>query len=251
MTLLEARGVSVSYGEFRALTDVSLRFGRDEFVSIVGPNGAGKSSLMNVLTGLLRPTRGEIRFKDRDIAGDGLIKLTKLGMARSFQLVSVFPDLTVWETIAVGVVSRLGRGGSWLARLSGDRAIDSEVRGIADLFGLAPRLQERCGTLSQGDKKLLDVASAFALRPEVILLDEPTSGVSTAEKHAVMKVMVEAARQVGVSSIIQVEHDMDLVFGYSDRIVAVHQGRVIADTTPDGLRGEPQVLAKVVGKGLA
>ena len=102
--------------------------------------------------------------------------------------------------------------------------------------------------MPQGDKKLLDVASAFALGPELILLDEPTSGVSTADKHAIMDVMVGAARRLGVKAIVQVEHDMDIVFGYSDRIVALHQGRVLADTTPDGIRRDTEVVATVLGK---
>ena len=248
VALLRADRVSVTYGAFTALSDVSLSFGAGEFISIVGPNGAGKSTLVNVLTGLVRPTEGEVRFKDADIAGRGPVWLTRCGMARSFQLVSIFPDLSVWESIAVGVIARTGRGRRWLANVRRDPMLASEVEAIAALFRLSSRLNERCRTLSQGDKKLLDVASAFAMRPEVILLDEPTSGVSTADKHAVMKVMVDAARLMGISSIIQVEHDMDLVFGYSDRIVALHQGRVVADTTPAGLRGNAEVLAKVVGK---
>lgn len=250
MTLV-AENVSVFYGEYQALNDVSVSFGPGQFVSIVGPNGAGKSTLVNVLSGLERPLSGQVHFKDWDIAGLGPVKLAKLGIARSFQLVSVFPDLTVWETIAVAVVSRLGRGGNWLASLSRDDAIGLEVNAMAELFQLSRRLKDRSGTLSQGEKKLLDIASAFALRPEVILLDEPTSGVSTAEKHAVMKVMVEAAKNVGVSSIIQVEHDMDLVFKYSDRIVAIHDGRVIADATPEEFRKDTEAMAKVIGKDLS
>jgi branched-chain amino acid transport system ATP-binding protein len=103
--------------------------------------------------------------------------------------------------------------------------------------------------LPQGDKKLLDVASAFTLRPEIILLDEPTSGVSTADKHAVMEILVTAARRIGLRSIIQVEHDMDIVFGYSDRIIALHQGRVLADATPAAIRADTRVVDTVIGRG--
>ena len=119
---------------------------------------------------------------------------------------------------------------------------------MAELFGLADALGRPARTLPQGDKKLLDVASAFALHPEVIVLDEPTSGVSTADKHAVMAVLVAAARRLGITSIIQVEHDMDIVFGYSDRIVALHQGRVLADATPAELQANDEVMATIVGR---
>src|SRR5262249_60517111 len=151
-----------------------------EFVSIIGPNGAGKSTLINVLTGVLRPTSGSVRFKDRDIRDIGLVALARLGMARSFQLVHVFPDLTVRETLDAAVVSRLGRGTRLLASLARDRQVREQADEVAELFGLAARRHTLARHLAQGDKKLLDIASAFALRPEMILVDEPTSGVSTA-----------------------------------------------------------------------
>jgi branched-chain amino acid transport system ATP-binding protein len=121
------------------------------------------------------------------------------------------------------------------------------VAEVAALFGLGDKLGRPARTLPQGDKKLLDVASAFALRPDAILMDEPTSGVSTRDKTAIMDTLVRAARRVGVKAIIQVEHDMDIVFGYSDRIVALHQGRVLADATPDVIRADAEVVATVIG----
>jgi branched-chain amino acid transport system ATP-binding protein len=169
-------------------------------------------------------------------------------MARAFQLVNVFPGLTVGETLAVPVLARRRRGGRLLASLARDRETWSDVAEIAALFGLGDRLERPARTLPQGDKKLLDVASAFALRPEVVLMDEPTSGVSTADKHAVMEILVGAAKRIGLRAIIQVEHDMDIVFGYSDRIVALHQGRVLADTTPAGIRADAHVVDTVIGR---
>ena len=247
--ILEARDVRRLYGEFVALDGVSLAVGPGEFVSIIGPNGAGKSTLINVLTGVLRPTAGTVRFKERDAAGIGPVALTRLGLARSFQLVQIFPDLTVLETLEAAVVSRLGRGLRLFASLRGDRAMRAEALEVAELFGLATRAHVPARVLPQGDKKLLDVASAFTLRPEIILLDEPTSGVSTADKHAVMEVLVQAAARMGVKSILQVEHDMDIVFGYSDRIIALHQGRVLADATPDAIRADARVVDTVIGRG--
>jgi len=248
MALLEARDVRKLYGDVCALDGVSLSIDEGEFVSIIGPNGAGKTTLVNVLTGLARPTDGSVRFRGVDVSVLGSVRLARLGMARSFQLVNVFPGLTVAETLAVAAVSRLGRGSRMWARLARDAEVRGRVEGVAALFGLDDKLTRQARTLPQGDKKLLDVATAFALGPEVILLDEPTSGVSTREKHVIMEVLVQAAERMGVKAIIQVEHDMDIVFGYSHRILALHQGRVLADATPEGIRADPDVVDTVLGK---
>lgn len=246
--ILEATDLRQFYGELCALDGVSLAVEAGQVVSIIGPNGAGKSTLINVLTGLLHPTTGTVRFKGRDIRGIGPVRLARLGLARSFQLVQIFPDLTVRETLQAAAVSRLGRGRRFLGSLAADREITREAERVAELFGLAARLAMPARTLPQGDKKLLDVASAFALRPEAILLDEPTSGVSTRDKTAVMELLVRASRGIGIQTILLVEHDMDIVFGYSDRIVALQQGRILADTTPDGLRRNEALVAALVGR---
>jgi len=247
--ILEAQDLRKRYGAFVALDGISLTVREGEFVSIIGPNGAGKSTLINLLTGVLTPSKGRVRFKGQDIGGIGPVALARLGMARSFQLVQIFPDLTVLETLQAAVVSRLGRGGRLFASLRGDRQVQGEALEVAGLFGLADRAHTPARTLPQGDKKLLDVASAFTLRPEIILLDEPTSGVSTADKHAVMEILVGAARRIGLKAIIQVEHDMDIVFGYSDRIIALHQGRVLADAAPAAIRADARVVDMVIGRG--
>jgi branched-chain amino acid transport system ATP-binding protein len=246
--ILQAEGVKKLYGDFCALDGVDLAVEAGEFVSIIGPNGAGKSTLINVLTGVLRPSAGTVRFKDRDISGIGPAGLARLGMARSFQLVQVFPDLTVLETLQAAVVSRLGRGTRLFASLSRDREVQEGALEVAELFGLADRRHTLARHLPQGDKKLLDVASAFALKPEIILLDEPTSGVSTADKTAIMDILVAASKRIGLQAIIQVEHDMDIVFGYSDRIVALHQGKVLADATPAEIQADASVVDTVIGR---
>jgi branched-chain amino acid transport system ATP-binding protein len=246
--ILEARNVTVFYGAFCALAGVSLGVRDGEFVSIVGPNGAGKSTLINVLTGTLHPTSGEVRFNDRDVRGIGAVALARLGMARSFQLVHIFPDLTVLETLQAAVVSRLGRGTRLFASLAGDRQVQAQALEVAELFGLADKRHATSKHLPQGHKKLLDVASAFALRPEIILLDEPTSGVSTADKTGIMEILVTASRRIGCRAIIQVEHDMDIVFGYSDRIIALHAGKVLADAPPAEIRQNRHVVDTVIGR---
>jgi branched-chain amino acid transport system ATP-binding protein len=246
--LIETVGVSKAYGEFVALDSVSLSIAEGELVSIVGPNGAGKTTLVNVLTGLLKPTAGMVRFKGEDIAGIGPVMLAKRGMARAFQLVHIFPAMTVAETIAVAVVSQTGKSTSLFASAAADAPLRARVRDVAAIFGLDGKLDTESRLLAQGEKKLLVIASAFALSPEVILLDEPTSGVSSGDKHGIMKNVVDAARRAGVKAIILVEHDMDLVAEYSSRIVALAAGKVLADRPPAEFFGDPEIVAAVVGK---
>ena len=246
--LIETVGVRKAYGDFVALDGVTLAVAEGETVAIVGPNGAGKTTLVNVLTGLLKPTEGIVRFKGDDIAGIGPVRLAERGMARAFQLVHIFPALTVAETIAVAVVSHRRHGLKTFVSLRRDAALWDRVREVAAIFGLDGKLDSEARLLSQGEKKLLDIASAFALVPEVILLDEPTSGVSSGDKHAIMRTLVDAARRAGVKAILLVEHDMDLVAEYSTRIVALQGGKVLADRTPDAFFSDPEIIAAIVGK---
>ena len=246
--LIETRSVCKNWGALRAVEDVSIAVREGEFVSIVGPNGAGKTTLVNLLTGLLVPTRGEVYFKGANIAGVGPVTLATQGMARTFQLVQIFPELTVAETIATALVTRQGKRWRLLSPLLQDAQIAARVAEIAGMFGLSSRLATLSRLLAQGEKKRLDVASAFALDPQLILLDEPTSGVSTAEKHAVMATLVGAARAASVKAIILVEHDMDLVAAYSQRIIALSEGRVLADLPPEKFFADPVVIDTVVGK---
>ncbi|MES2784689.1 MAG: ATP-binding cassette domain-containing protein [Pseudomonadota bacterium] len=245
--ILSARSVSKAYGSYQALKDVSLEIKGTEFLSVVGPNGAGKTTLVNVLTGLVAPTSGTVRFMGQNIAGIGPVRLAAKGMARSFQLINIFPEATVWETIGVAVASRLGRASNPLRSLQNDRLIDDEIQRLATTFGLYAKLAATGRSLSQGEKKLLDIASAFALRPTAILLDEPTSGVSSRDKYEIMELLVRAAKAEGVGTIIQVEHDMTLVARYSQRVVALQEGRVIGDMSPDAFFKDPLMLDAVIG----
>jgi branched-chain amino acid transport system ATP-binding protein len=246
--LLETRNVSKSYGVFSALEKVSMAVGDGELVSVVGPNGAGKTTLVNLLTGLLSPTSGEVFFMGKNIAGVGPVALADQGLARAFQLIQIFPKLTVEETIAAAVVSRQKKRWRLLSRLSEDAEIHERVGKVAEIFGLSNRLDTLAAALSQGEKKLLDVASAFALDPQVILFDEPTSGVSTADKYSIMKTLLAAAKLAGVRGIVLVEHDMDLVSAYSTRIIALAEGRVLADLPPKEFFADPHLIATVIGK---
>jgi branched-chain amino acid transport system ATP-binding protein len=246
--LIETSGVRKAYGDFVALDGVTLSVAEGELVSIVGPNGAGKTTLVNVLTGLLKPTDGVVKFKGEDIAGIGPVSLARRGMARAFQLVHIFPAMTVGETIAVAVISQMGKNFGMFGSAAADPKVQGRVLEVAAIFGLESKLGSEARLLSQGEKKLLDIASAFALAPEVILLDEPTSGVSSGDKHGIMRNVLDAAKKAGVKAIILVEHDMDLVAEYSSRIVALQAGRVLADRKPADFFNDPEIIAAIVGK---
>ena len=245
--MLRSEGIQKYYGDFCALDGVSIHVDADEFVSIIGPNGAGKTTLVDVLTGRFRPEAGAVYFKDRDVTGMKPEQLCKLGIARSFQLVNIFPELTVHEFLSVAIVSRIGGGGSLLSSLKRNRKVNDEALEIARLFGLEDKQEMHAKNLPQGDKKLLDVASVFALHPEVIILDEPTSGVSTSDKYKIIETLISAAKEIGIKSILQIEHDMDIVFSYSDRIVALHQGHMLADGTPQEIQDNEQVVSMILG----
>ena len=246
--LLETRSVSKAYGPFVALDQVSMNVHEGELVSVVGPNGAGKTTLVNLLTGLLKPTGGEVLFMGNSIAGVGPVELADHGLARTFQLIEIFPKLTVAQTIAAAIVSRQKKRWRLFSRLAADAGVDARAREVAAIFGLTHRLDTLSAALPQGEKKLLDVASAFALDPQVILLDEPTSGVSTSDKHTIMTTLIAAAKLAGVKGIVLVEHDMDLVAAYSHRIIALSEGKVLADLPPDKFFADPHLIATVIGK---
>lgn len=248
MAILSASDLRKYYGEFCALDGVSFQINEGEFVSIIGPNGAGKTTLVNVLTGLLKPNTGKVFFKEKEITGIGPEKLSKIGVARSFQLVNIFPNFTVLEFLKVAILSRQGKGRNFYSSLSRDREVHEQAMEVAKIFGLDDRAEVLAKNLPQGDKKLLDVASAFALHPEVILLDEPTSGVSTSDKNKIMEILVTASKEIGIKSIIQVEHDMDIVFSFSDRIIALHQGKILADSTPAEIEKDEEVVCTVLGQ---
>lgn len=246
--ILSAKDLHKYYGEFCALDGVSFQINENEFVSIIGPNGAGKTTLINVLTGLLTPNTGKVFYKDREITGIGPEKLSRLGVARSFQLINIFPNFTVLEFLMVAIISKHGKGTNFYSLLCRDEVVIKEALEVAKLFGLDENKDVQAKNLPQGDKKLLDVASAFALHPEVILLDEPTSGVSTSDKNRIMETLVSASKKIGIKTIIQVEHDMDIVFSYSNRIIALHQGKILADNSPKEIEKNEEVVCTVLGQ---
>ncbi len=251
--MLDAQGLCKTFGAVTAAYGISISVERDSVVGLIGTNGAGKTTFINMVTGYLKPDSGTIRFKDRDITALGPREITRMGICRSFQIPQLYDSLPVAENlvIALGIVQH-NRKSSLFSR-SPKRVpgygVTAPVAADAMLhrFGLAEHRDKLAGTLPEGLRKLLDVAVALAAKPEVLILDEPTSGVSSDEKFAIMDTVMNAARSEG-ATVLFVEHDMEIVSRYSQRVVAFYEGRVLADGAPADVLGDKDVRKYVVGE---
>ena len=246
MALLATTGLVKTFGAYRAVDGVDFRVNEGETLALIGSNGAGKTTLVNLISGLLRPTEGRIEFLGVDVTAQSSYERIRAGIARSFQLVNLFDQLSTLDNVALAIFSRDGKTRKLLSLSESDTAVRDEARGILQSFGLAEKAAMAAGGLSQGERKLLDVAVAYALRPKLLFLDEPTSGVSTREKAPIMDIITSVVRSGGITAVI-IEHDMDVVFTYCPRIVAMHQGTILADGTPDEIRNNEQVTANLLG----
>ena len=246
MNILETVDLKKYFGDTRAVDNVNLTIAEGEFISLVGPNGAGKTSLVNVVSAYLRPDSGKVVFRGEDVTHASVTERVKAGIARSFQLVNLFDDLSAFENVALAIFSREGKTRNLATLADLDRAVTQETDTVLGQFGLAGKRDERARDLAQGERKLLDVALAFALRPKLLFLDEPTSGVSTRDKGMIMDRIASVVRGEGITAVI-VEHDMDVVFKYSNRIVVMHQGAVLAQGTPDEIRKNDEVAMILLG----
>jgi branched-chain amino acid transport system ATP-binding protein len=246
MPLLQTIDLKRYFGETRAVDNVNLSIEEREFVSLVGPNGAGKTSLINVVSAHLQPESGKVLFRGKDITRASVTERVKAGIARSFQLVNIFDDLTAFDNVALAIFSRDGKTANLGTLAHLDTDVTKEADSILDQFGLAAKRHDNGRDLAQGERKLLDVALAYALRPKLLFLDEPTSGVSTRDKGQIMDTIASVVRAEGITAVI-VEHDMDVVFKYSDRIVVMAQGAILAQGTPDEIRGNEQVAMVLLG----
>lgn len=248
MSLLEIRGLAKRFGETRAVDGVDLAVAEGEILALIGSNGAGKTTLVNLISGLIPPDAGQIRFQGHDITHASVHEKIAAGLARSFQLVNLFDHLSAFDNVALTIFSREGRTRRLFALADADAGVREEAMGILKEFGLEGRARMAAGGLSQGERKLLDVAVAYTLHPRLLFLDEPTSGVSTREKAPIMDVITSIVRSGQITAVI-IEHDMDVVFTYCDRIVAMHQGAILADGTPEQIRNNAQVTAHLLGAG--
>jgi branched-chain amino acid transport system ATP-binding protein len=246
MNLLSAQGLRKAFGDNRAVDGVDFNVKQGEFLALIGSNGAGKTTLVNLLSGLLHPDAGQIIFDEHDVTGWSAYRRIKAGIARSFQIVNLFDRLSCADNVALSIFSREGKTETLGTLAARDRAVWDESHEVLHRFDLDRHARMPAGAISHGERKLLDVAVAYALRPKLLLLDEPTSGVSTREKAPIMDIVSSIVRSGGIAVVI-IEHDMDIVFRYSERIVVMHQGSVLADGTPDQIRQNEVVTSTLLG----
>jgi branched-chain amino acid transport system ATP-binding protein len=250
LSLLRTEKLQKYFGETRAVDRIDFTVEPGEVLSLIGSNGAGKTTLVNLISGLLHPDSGTILFQDRDITFLSVYDRIKAGIARSFQLVDLFDQLTALDNVALAIFSQQGKTRHLTTLAENDQAVTQEALHVLDAFGLQERWNMLAGGLAQGERKLLDVAVAYALRPQLLFLDEPTSGVSTRDKARIMDTITSVVRSGHITAVI-IEHDMDVVFTYSDRIVVMHEGAILAAGTPDAIRANDEVATLLLGKPTA
>jgi len=250
VSLLATKSLVKHFGETHAVDHVDFTVREREVLALIGSNGAGKTTLVNLISGLFPPDAGQILFQGHDVTHMSVHGRIKAGIARSFQLVNLFDQLTMLDNVALAIFSREGKTRKLISLAGTDRAVWEEAVETLRLFGLEAKARMLAGGISQGERKLLDVAVAYALRPKLLFLDEPTSGVSTREKAPIMDTITSVVRREGISAAI-IEHDMDVVFNYSDRIVAMHQGAILADGTPAEIRRNEIVTTTLMGTATA
>jgi branched-chain amino acid transport system ATP-binding protein len=245
--ILETTGLTKTFGAVTAANSLDVSIEAGSVVGLIGGNGAGKTTFINLVTGYLKPTGGKVHFDGLDITGKAPRLITRLGLCRSFQIPQVFDSLTAYENLLVGLgIVALGRK-AFVGSALGRQPPEAVAEEMLQRFRLGPYRDQLASTLPEGVRKLLDIAMALAVKPRILLLDEPTSGVSADEKFALMDLVLEAIRAEGVT-VLFVEHDMEVVLRYVQRILAFYEGRIIADGPPAEVMAHPEVRRLVVGE---
>lgn len=242
--LLEISGLSKQFGGFAAVQDVDVRVGQGTIHSVIGPNGAGKTTFFRLLTGIHRPSRGRVIFDGNDITGARPHVVSRRGLTQSFQITNVFPRLSALESVQVAILARRGRTLDFVS--AHHRRVMSEASDLLDEVGLQHAADAQAQTLSHGDQRVLEVALALATRPRLLLLDEPTAGMSPFETERMVQLVTELARAHGLTVLLS-EHDMDVVFGISDEVTVLHRGRVIAHGPPGQVQDDQEVIDVYLG----
>jgi branched-chain amino acid transport system ATP-binding protein len=252
--ILDARGLCKSFGAVTAARDVSAAVEKDSVVGLIGTNGAGKTTFINMITGYLKPDAGTISYEGRDITPLAPREITRLGICRSFQIPQLYRSLSVHENMMVGlgiVLANAGHGGFFSrgeAMVPGyGEPAGTVATHILARFGLADYRNRNAQVLPGGVRKLLDIALTMVAKPRLLLLDEPTSGVSAQEKFGIMQMVLDAVRAEG-TTVLFVEHDMEVVSRFAQRVLAFYDGRIIADAAPEAALADPEVRRHVVGR---
>ena len=244
MNVLETQGLAKHFGGLVATNDVTFRLEKGARHALIGPNGAGKTTFVNLLTGVLPPSAGRVLLAGEDITRLKPEARVRRGLVRTFQINQLFADLTPLETLALAVGERLGGGTTWYRAVGGD-ALAREVDAVAARFGLADVLDVRTDTLPYGKQRLLEIAVAFAWAPRVLLLDVPAAGVPTAERQDILDAIAALPADV---SVMLVEHDMDLVFSFANRISVLVDGALLTEGTPEEIAADSRVRAVYLGE---
>ncbi len=251
--ILDAQGLHKSFGAVTAASDINVAIEKDSVLGLIGTNGAGKTTFINMITGYLKPDRGRIHYEGRDITQLAPRDITRIGIGRSFQIPQLYASLSAFENMMIGigvVLWNAGRGG-YFSRgrplVPGyDLPAEQVAERLLERFGLAEYRDKNAQVLPGGVRKLLDIALTMVARPKILLLDEPTSGVSAEEKFAIMEMIMQAVRAEGIT-VLFVEHDMEVVSRFAERVLAFYDGRIIADGPPDEALNDPEVKRYVVG----
>lgn len=245
--LMEVRKLDKAFGKVVTARQLDITFQAGVLTSIIGPNGAGKSTLINVLTGALPADGGAVLFEGRDITRMPIHQRVQLGLCRSFQVVNVFPDLTVFENAEIPVLALSGRAHRFLRPVSAEKEVREMVMAVLEKVGLADEARTPASALSHGDQRLLEVGIALAARPKLLFLDEPTAGMNPVERVAILENMRRLSR-AGETTFVVVEHDMDIVFNLSDRILVLHRGDLICDGDPGKVQSDQLVRECYLGQ---
>ena len=243
--MLEVRDLTKSFDGFVAVSRVSFDVPKGSVCAIIGPNGAGKTTLFNLITGHLRPDAGAVVLEGRDITGLPPHDVCRLGLGRSFQRTNIFPRLTVYQNVQAAFLSHRGRGRNLWARV--DDLYRDETEALLGSLGLRERAGEVSGFLSHGGQKQLELGIALASEPSLLLLDEPTAGMSVTETRETIRLVERIARERGLT-LLFTEHDMEVVFSIAQKITVLHQGRVIADGSPADVRADAEVRRVYLGE---
>jgi branched-chain amino acid transport system ATP-binding protein len=243
--LLATSGLTKRFGGLVAASDVALSVMPGEIHAVIGPNGAGKTTLIAALAGELRPDAGTIRFAGADISRLGTARRAALGIARSFQITSIFREFTALDNVALAVQAHAGHSFRFWRRAQSDRRLREPARAALVEIGLADRADIPAATLSHGEKRALELAMVLATGPRLLLLDEPMAGMGPADSAAMVRLL---ATLKGRIAIVLVEHDMDAVFALADRITVMVYGRIIATGRPDAIRADPDVRRAYLGE---
>ncbi|MBE9607189.1 ATP-binding cassette domain-containing protein [Acetobacteraceae bacterium H6797] len=241
--LLELTGIGKSFGAFQALSDVSLSLREGEMLGLIGPNGAGKTTLFNIITGFLKPDSGQVRYDGAAIDRLSPGQRVARGLVRSFQKPMVFPALSLRENIAMALRQHAGQGLRWPGGAA-KRAADAKAEQLLARSGLTRRGEERMADLSYGEQRMADLLMALALEPRLLLLDEPTAGLSQQEAERLLGLVRQLEAR---TTVMLVAHDIDIVFGHCDRVAVLHLGRMLRCDTPAAVRADAEVQAAYLG----